>query len=68
MKSFSSKLATIDKFIFVVLILLTLFGVALTNMSPADAHIYWLAMALVFAIGTIATGWKRAAEKGEKNN
>ena len=66
MKYFSSKLATIDKVIFAALILLTLFGVALTNMSPTDAHIYWLAMTLVFAIGAITTGWQRAAEKGEK--
>ena len=66
MKYFSRKLATIDKVIFAALILLTLFGVALTNMSPTDAHIYWLAMTLVFAIGAITTGWQRAAEKGEK--
>lgn len=66
MKYFSRKLATIDKVIFTALILLTLFGVALTNMSPTDAHIYWLAMTLIFAIGAISTGWQRAAEKGEK--
>ncbi len=66
MKYFSSKLATIDKIIFAALIILTLSGVALTNMSPVDAHIYWLTMTLVFAIGAITTGWKRAAEKGEK--
>lgn len=66
MNYFSKKLGTIDKVIFVVLIAFTLAGVALTNMSPADAHKYWLAMNLVFAIGAISTGWQRAVEKGEK--
>ena len=66
MNYFSSKLGTMDKVIFVVLILFTLFGVALTNMSPADAHKYWLAMNLVFAVGAIVTGWPRTADRGEK--
>ncbi len=66
MNYFSKKLGTADKIIFVVLILFTLGGVALTNMSPADAHKYWLAMNLVFAVGAIATGWQRASEQGLK--
>lgn len=66
MNYFSNKLGTMDKIIFVVLILFTLFGVGLTNMSPTDAHKYWLAMNLVFALGAIATGWPRTADKGEK--
>ena len=66
MKYLSGKLSTIDTIIFAALILLTLLGVALTNVSPAHAHKYWLAMILFFAIGAIATGWHRAAEKGQK--
>ena len=66
MSYFSSNLGTIDKIIFVALILFTLAGVVVTNISPADAHKYWLAMNLVFALGAIATGWKRAVDKGEK--
>jgi hypothetical protein len=66
MSYFSKQLATTDKIIFCVLILFTLFGVALTNMSPADAHKYWLVMNFVFALGAIFTGWQKAADKAEK--
>lgn len=68
MKYCSRTLATIDKIVFTALIIFTLSGVALTNMSPADAHIYWLAMTLVFAVGAIMTGWQRATENGEKKH
>ena len=66
MKYLSGKLSKTDTIIFSALILLTILGVALTNMSPAHAHKYWLAMILFFAMGAIATGWQRAAEKGQK--
>ena len=66
MKYLSSKRSMIDTIIFTALILHTLLGVALTNVSPAHAHKYWLAMILFFAIGAIATGWQRATEKGQK--
>jgi len=62
----SRKLATIDKIIFVALIILTLLGVALTNVYPAHTHTYWLAMTFFFAIGSIATGWHHASEENQK--
>lgn len=62
----SSKLSTIDKVIYVTLVLLSLLGMAITNFSPADAHIYWLVMTLVFAIAAIITGWHQAADKQAK--
>ena len=66
MKYLSGKLSKTDIIIFAALIILTLLGVALTNVSPSHAHKYWLAMILFFAIGAIATGWQRATEKGQK--
>jgi len=55
-----------DKVIFVTLILLALLGMAITNFSPADAHIYWLVMTLIFALAAIITGWQRADDKQAK--
>jgi len=62
----SSKLSTMDQVILVTLILLALLGMAITNFSPADAHIYWLIMTLVFALAAMITGWQRATDKHEK--
>ena len=62
----SSKLSTIDKVIYVSLVLLALLGMAITNFSPADAHIYWLVMTLVFALAAVITGWQRADDKQAK--
>ncbi len=65
MSTTSSKLGIIDKVIFIALIIFTLVGVAITNISPAEAHVYWLVMNLVFAIGAIITGWHKAQTKKE---
>ena len=66
MSVLSRKLSTMDKVIFVALILLALLGMAITNFSPADAHIYWLVMTLVFALAAIVTGWQQADDKQQK--
>lgn len=66
MNLLSNKLTLLDKIVFVVLIVFTLLGVALTNMSPGDAHKYWLLMTLVFAIAAIVTGWNKTNDKSEK--
>ena len=66
MSVLSSKMSTLDKVIYVTLVLLALLGMAITNFSPADAHIYWLAMTLVFALGAIVTGWQRVVDKQTK--
>ncbi|WP_428353971.1 hypothetical protein [Methyloprofundus sp.] len=66
MSVLSSKMSTMDKVIYVTLILLALLGMAITNFSPADAHKYWLVMTLVFAIAAIISGWQQAADKHEK--
>ncbi|GFO72347.1 hypothetical protein BJAS_P2515 [Bathymodiolus japonicus methanotrophic gill symbiont] len=66
MSILASKMSTIDKVIYISLVLLALLGMAITNFSPADAHIYWLFMTLVFAIGAIVTGWHKADDKKAK--
>jgi len=66
MSYFSNQLRTTDKIILSALILLTLFGVAVTDVSPASAHKYWLMMIFIFALGAIISGWQRSADKSEK--
>lgn len=66
MSNTSSKSGIIDKIIFITLITFTLIGVAITNISPAEAHLYWLVMSMVFAIAAIITGWQRTVNKKEK--
>lgn len=66
MNIFLRKLSTMDKIVFVTLTLSALLGMAITNFSPADAHIYWLSMTLVFAIAAIISGWHRASDRREK--
>ncbi|OQK17757.1 hypothetical protein AU255_07805 [Methyloprofundus sedimenti] len=66
MSVLSNKLSTIDKVIYVTLVLLALLGMAITNFSPADAHFYWLSMTFVFALGAIVTGWQRARDRQTK--
>ena len=66
MRVLTSKMSTMDKVIYVTLMLLAILGMAITSFSPADAHIFWLVMTLIFAIAAIITGWQQAAEKHEK--
>jgi hypothetical protein len=62
------NLGKTEKVVFVILILLTMGGVALTNISPEDAHFFWLAMNPVFAIGAIMSGWHRANEQNTRKH
>lgn len=66
MSILSIKMSTLDKVIYVALVLLSILGMAITNFSPTDAHIYWLVMIVVFALAAIVTGWQRAADKQAK--
>lgn len=66
MSDSARKLGTIDKVIFIALIVFTLVGVAITNISPAEAHVYWLVMNMVFALAAIITGWHRVDNKKAK--
>ena len=68
MSVLSITMSTMNKVIYVTLVLLSLLGMAITNFSPVDAHLYWLAMTLVFAIGAIASGWQEATDKQQKNS
>ena len=68
MKLMEFNIGKTEKVVFVILILLTMGGVALTNVSPEDAHFFWLAMNPVFAIGAIMSGWRRANEQNTRKH
>ena len=56
----------IGQLIFSALVILAFIGVVITDISPADAHVYWVAMLVVYASVAIYSGRKQAKIKGEK--
>ncbi len=67
MHVFTNRLRKADIFIFLVLVLFTLVGVGITDVSPAEAHAYWLAMTFVFAIAAVFSGWRFTEDKKQKS-
>ncbi|MBW2709673.1 MAG: hypothetical protein JRD04_10460 [Deltaproteobacteria bacterium] len=55
----------ISEFILILLLLLSVVGIALTDFSPTKGFWYWMAMAPVFCIATIAIEWSRMNRQGE---
>ena len=55
----------LDEWIFVLLLLLSLGGVAITNYSPSEGYRYWILMIFVFAMFAIITGWLQMKKKSE---
>lgn len=66
MRVFANRLRKLDLIVFFVLVILTLVGVGITDVSPADAHTYWLTMTLAFAIAAVLSGWRFAEDKKQK--
>lgn len=56
----------IGQLIFSALVLLAFVGVVITDISPSDAHFYWIVMLFVYASVAIYSGRKQAKVKGEK--
>jgi hypothetical protein len=55
----------IQQTVFLVLILLSVVGVGITNLSPKNSHLYWFCMVAVVAIASIVSGWKQCHDKGK---
>lgn len=66
MQIFTHKLTKPDLVIFLILIIMTLIGVAVTNVAPKDAHGYWLIMTGVFAASAIFSGWRYTDDHKQK--
>ncbi len=54
-----------SELILVLLLLLSVVGIALTDFSPFKGFWFWMAMAPVFCIASIAIEWSRMGRKGE---
>ena len=54
-----------SEFILILLLLLSVVGIALTDYSPTKGFWYWMAMAPVFCIATIAIEWPNLNRRGE---
>ena len=65
-KSLLKRLFGLYEIILIVLILLSMIGIGITDFSPADSHLYWLAMVPVFAGACLILEWSRARGRGQK--
>jgi hypothetical protein len=55
----------IGQLIFSALVLLAFVGVVITDISPSNAHFYWVVLLVVYASVAIYSGRKQASIKGE---
>ena len=60
-------MAKVEQVIFVILVVFTLAGVAVTNFSPALAHNYWLGVVVVFAIASIICELRHAKKENQEH-
>jgi len=52
--------SAVEEVILIIIIILSLLGIAVTDFSPQDAFVYWMSMIFVFGICTITAGWFNA--------
>lgn len=55
----------IDEAILILLLMLSLVGVAVTDFNPDDGYGYWLFMVLVFAVFAIVIAWLQSKNRME---
>ncbi|EFK11732.1 conserved hypothetical protein [delta proteobacterium NaphS2] len=54
-----------SEFVLILLLLLSVVGIALTDFSPTKGFWFWMAMAPVVCAATIAIDWSRMTRQGE---
>jgi hypothetical protein len=52
--------SAVEEVVLIIVIILSLLGIAVTDFSPQDAFVYWMSMIFVFGICAIITGWFNA--------
>ncbi len=55
----------LDEAVLIFLLILSIGGAIISDFSPQDAYLYWLAMIPLFGIGAILSGWAQARREGE---
>lgn len=49
----------VEEIFLIIMILLTLLGIAITDFSPPDAFMYWMVMIFVFGLIAMLVGWHK---------
>ena len=52
--------APVEEIILIIMVIFCLVGVAVTDFSPQDAFMYWMAMIFVFGLAAMLAGWHNA--------
>lgn len=58
--SLQRRHSRLEKAIFVLLVLLSLFGIVVTDFSQADGYGYWALMVIVFGVLSMGVSWRQA--------
>lgn len=56
----SDSPAPVEEAILILMVIFCLLGIAITDFSPQDSFMYWMAMIFVFAISAMIAGWHNA--------
>jgi len=52
--------APVEEIILIIMVIFCLVGIAVTDFSPQDAFMYWMAMIFVFGFAAMIAGWHNA--------
>ena len=56
----TNSAAPVEEVILIIMVVFCLVGVAVTDFSPQDAFMYWMAMIFVFGFAAMIAGWHNA--------
>lgn len=59
--------APVEEVILIIMVIFCLLGIAITDFSPQDAFMYWMAMIFVFGFAAMIAGWHNARRHYDPN-
>lgn len=59
--------APVEEVILIIMVIFCLLGIAITDFSPQDAFMYWMAMIFVFGFAAMIAGWHTAKRHYDPN-
>jgi hypothetical protein len=59
--------APVEEVILIIMVIFCLVGIAVTDFSPQDAFMYWMAMIFVFGFAAMIAGWHNARRHYDPN-
>ena len=59
--------APVEEVILIIMVIFCLVGIAVTDFSPQDAFMYWMAMIFVFGFAAMVAGWHNAKRHYDPN-